>query len=58
MSQPPQDERGDFAVHQQPPERYPQECPHYGRLLAHIIVTVLLLALVVATATWLLLVTD
>jgi hypothetical protein len=54
MSQRRQDRRGDRADRRTPPGIYPLE-PDRWRLLWHIIVTVLLLAALASTATWLLL---
>ena len=49
-----QDRRGDRADRRTPPRIYPLE-PDRWRLLWHTIVTVLLLAALASTATWLLL---
>jgi hypothetical protein len=54
MSQRWQDRCGDRADRRTPPGIYPVE-PDRWRLLWHIIVTVLLLAALASTATWLLL---
>jgi hypothetical protein len=54
MSQRRQDGRGDRTDRRTPPGTYPLK-PDRWRLLWHTIVTVLLLAALASTATWLLL---
>ena len=56
MSERRQGRRGTLAKHRQPPEiDLLERLRDHRRLLAHVIVTILLLAALAATATWLLL---